>query len=460
MTTPAEKQPAGNAGGADQSAQKAEGAKAAEPPKAPAKQPSAAGPNPGEKAGPAKKPKANLPATQKPAPVAKPENPARIRELPKPKVADAPPSPRFRLRHTMLVLSFLVLFLGPLLLTLYYLFEVSADQYHSTTAFSVRSEESSSPFDALAAFTQTGGTSVSDADVLYEFMQSQPLVQNLQTEIDLITIFNKRPDDWVFHLGENPTIEDLTSFWNLMVTVSYDSGSKLIEVEARAFTPEDAQMITAGVLAQGSALINRLSQVAREDTTRFARADLEDAELRMKDVRRQIREFRNENQIINPEADVQGQAGVIAALEARLADALVQRETLLLSPTRENDPRLAQYNREVEAIRRQIEAERQTVAGETTNGGRPLAQVIGEYEELLVDREFAETAYTAALAAYEQAKAEARRQSRYLAAHIDPTLSQEPQYPTREIYALLAALILLAVWGTVVLISYNVRDRR
>ncbi|MEL6679037.1 MAG: hypothetical protein AAFQ51_10035, partial [Pseudomonadota bacterium] len=365
-------------------------------------------------------------------------------DIPAATVTAAPPSPRFRARHWLLLFSFLLMFVGPFALALYYLFEVSADQYHSTTAFSVRSEDTSSPFDALAAFTQTGGTSVSDADVLYEFIQSQPLVQRLQEELDLVEMFNKRPDDWVFHLGEDPTIEELTWFWNLMVTISYDSGAKLIEVEARAFTPEDARSITAGVLAEGSALINRLSQVAREDTTRFARADLDEAEQRLKDMRRQIREFRNENQIINPEADVQGQAGVIAALEAQLADALVRRGTLVLSPTRENDPRIAQLDREIEAIRAQIDAERNTVAAEATNGGRPLAEVIGEYEELLVDREFSETAYTSALAAYEQAKAEARRQSRYLAAHIDPTLSQEPQYPTRVIYAAVAGLILLA----------------
>ncbi len=39
--------------------------------------------------------------------------------------------------------------------------------------------------------------------------------------------------------------------------------------------------------------------------------------------------------------------------------------------------------------------------------------------------EFAEVAYTTALASYDGAQAEARRQSRYLAAHVQPSLAQK-----------------------------------
>ena len=86
--------------------------------------------------------------------------------------------------------------------------------------------------------------------------------------------------------------------------------------------------------------------------------------------------------------------------------------------------------------------------------------MIGDYEELLVDLEFSETAYKAALASEEQARAEARRNSRYLAVHIQPTLSQEPQYPQRYILSALVVAFLFALWSVAVLIAYNIRDRR
>jgi capsular polysaccharide transport system permease protein len=78
----------------------------------------------------------------------------------------------------------------------------------------------------------------------------------------------------------------------------------------------------------------------------------------------------------------------------------------------------------------------------------------------VVDREFAEQSYTVALATYQQAQAEARRRHRYLAAHIEPTLSEEPQYPDRPLLIAAIFLLALAAWTILVLAGYNIRDRR
>ncbi len=85
---------------------------------------------------------------------------------------------------------------------------------------------------------------------------------------------------------------------------------------------------------------------------------------------------------------------------------------------------------------------------------------LGEFEELVVDREFAEQSYTLALATYQQAEAEARRRHRYLAAHIEPTLSEDPEYPDRPLLIAAVFLLALAAWSILVLAGYNIRDRR
>jgi len=77
-----------------------------------------------------------------------------------------------------------------------------------------------------------------------------------------------------------------------------------------------------------------------------------------------------------------------------------------------------------------------------------------------VNREFAETAYTAALATYDQALAEARRKSRYLAAYIKPTLAEAAEYPQREILLAVTAFFLLVGWAIAALVFYSLRDRR
>ena len=60
----------------------------------------------------------------------------------------------------------------------------------------------------------------------------------------------------------------------------------------------------------------------------------------------------------------------------------------------------------------------------------------------------------------DQALAEARRKSRYLAAYIRPTLAEASKYPkTIELLAI-TGFVLMAIWGIGVLIYYSVRDRR
>ena len=58
------------------------------------------------------------------------------------------------------------------------------------------------------------------------------------------------------------------------------------------------------------------------------------------------------------------------------------------------------------------------------------------------------------------AQAEARRKSRYLAAHIRPTLAETAEYPRRLVLMALVAFFSFGLWTLGVLIYYSVRDRR
>ena len=102
-----------------------------------------------------------------------------------------------------------------------------------------------------------------------------------------------------------------------------------------------------------------------------------------------------------------------------------------------------------------------TFASQEVGGlGKDYPTLMAEYEGLIVDREYAETAYRAALTALDAARAKISRQSRYLATYVEPTLSQEAEYPQREILAGLAALFLVLAWSIMALVYYSLRDRR
>lgn len=364
---------------------------------------------------------------------------------------------RFHRRHAVLILSFLLMVVLPAAYANWYLHARAADQYASNLAFSIQSE-SGPPVSVLADFlggSDSGGAD--DGDVLYGFIQSQNLVEKMEAQLGLRERYNRRADvDWYFSLGDDPSIETLVDYWQNMVLVSLDAG--IIEVEVRAFDPKDAQEIAQAVLDDSTLLINRLSEKAREDAVRDSRDYLDETAQRVRDVRTRIAALRSDSQIVDPTLDLQGLMGRVGELEAALTT-----EELRLDQLREfaaeSDSRVTTAKRKIKSLETAIAVEREKLASSETAGGA-LSSSVGRFEELTVDKELAERAYAVALDSFETAKVEARRQQRYLSAHIQPTLSQTPQYPERYLLGALVVAFLFLGWVVLVMISYNVKDRR
>lgn len=367
-------------------------------------------------------------------------------------------------RHWGVLASLALLVVLPVLVSAWYLWTRAADQYASHVGFSVRTEEVGSAIELLGGVTSLSGSSSSDTDILYKFLQSQELVAAVDAQLDLRRIWATADPsvDPVFAYHGPGTIEDLRAHWQRKVAISYDSHSGLIDLRVLAFAPQDAQAIAHAVFEESSAMINALSALAREDAIGYAREELSQAEARLKTARLALNTFRNRTQIVDPSIDAQGQMGLLTTLQAQQAEAMIELD-LLRETTRAGDSRILQGERRITVIEARIAEERRKLglgsrAGEAD--GRVFADLVGEYETLVVDLEFARQSYTAALAAFDAARNEARRQSRYLAAHVQPTLAEQAEYPQRVLVLGLIALFAVLFWSSCVLVGYALRDRR
>ena len=235
------------------------------------------------------------------------------------------------------------------------------------------------------------------------------------------------------------------------------SNAGIIEVRVNAFTPEDAHAIAEAILEESSKVVNELSDQAHHDAVRYSRRSSTQTEGHLRDVRQQIATFRREHRMIDPSADVRSQAGIINALQSELARAMVERD-MILTYADPKDQRVAQADRRIDAISKRVESERDAM--ESGGVRDALPDVVGQYEALRTDLAIASTAYTRTLAGYVAAEAESRRQTRYLAPHIQPTMAEESLYPKRLTLAGMATLFLFLGWGITVLIYYNVRDNK
>jgi capsular polysaccharide transport system permease protein len=402
---------------------------------------------------------------QAPQPEGKPKRKARGRKAVQnhdqgtPYVPPPPASPaKLKTRHWGIVISFFIIVLLPISLSSWYFYTRAVDQYASTLGFTVRSEDTSSALDLLGGFGQAlGGGGTHDSDVLFEFISSQELVRAINNDLDLRRKFSEHAEqDPLMSFDTEGTIEDLTDFWQRMVRVSYDSGSGLIELRVLAFRPEDAQEIARAIYDKSSTMINALAASARADATRYAQEDLDLAVERLKSAREALTAFRLANELVDPNADIQAQMGLMSTLQTQQAEAMIEFD-LISETANSNNPRLEQAKRRLDVIGLRIDQERQKFGNGP--GGEQFATTISEFERLSVDREYAETTYAAALTALDSSRAEANRQSRYLAAYIQPTLAEKSEFPQREIIIALVALFSFLLWATASLIYYAMRDR-
>ena len=374
-------------------------------------------------------------------------------------VAPAARPARMRLRHWLVMLSFVIFVTVPLSGAAFYLYAFAADQYTSKVGFSVRKEEAGSAVETLVGLTGISGSSSTDTDILYHFIQSQKLVKTIDTETDLHRIYGKPKQDIFFRLDEDASIEKLVDYWLRMVRIFYDPNTGLIEIEVRAFDPDDAQLIAQKIFDLSSDRINQLSSIARADTTSYATQELDQAVDRLKEARQTLTRFRNETQIVDPSADIQGRMGLVNSLQVQLAEALIELD-LLSEATSDTDPRVAQASRKIEVIEIRIAAERGKLGVRGEGGQEAFADLVGQFESLQVDLEFAEKSYLSALAAYDSAVFDAGRKSRYLAAYVEPTLAEQAIHPRRKIILAVLAVLLFGSWATLVLIYYSLKDRR
>ncbi|MDQ2067263.1 sugar transporter [Xinfangfangia sp. CPCC 101601] len=365
---------------------------------------------------------------------------------------------RLRARHIGLLISFLLFVALPLMASAWYLWVRAADQYASTLGFSVHQENGASAISLLSGFSSFSGSSSTDTDIIHSYINSQQLVTEIDAAIDLRRVWSRPAGDVIYRFDPSGTTEDLLDYWREMVNVYYDSTTRLIEVRVLAFDPVEAQQISTLIFEKSTLMINELNAIAVEDTLRYSRDELNRSHETVIKSRQAVTAFRDKYQIVDPESDLTLQAALIGELQQQLTQAVIDLD-VLRDGALPSDPRLAPLERRVRVIEERLKSERAKFGLSSTTGGL-YPDMMADYERLAADREFAEASYLAARAGYEVAQADAVRKSRYLAAHVLPTLAESSRYPDRPVTLAAIGVFLFMIWSIGALLYYSLRDRR
>ncbi len=343
--------------------------------------------------------------------------------------------------------SLIACVVAPTLVAALYYGLIASGQYVAEARFAVRSSEpvASDLLGTLTGIPGPGGSS-QDSFAVRDYILSREGIEAISQHLDVRAIFRRDGTDWLSRLSADAPIEDVVEYWAQMIDVIFEPATGISTLRVRAFSPEDAQTLAAALLTEGELLVNRLSERARRDALSFAEAEVERAEQRLTEARRQLTEFRNQRQMLDPARAAEGRLGLVSSLEGEVSRAQAELSTLRSYMHPSAAPIVSLESR-IGALKDQIRVEERKLASRQANGLELMSTVVADYERVSGEHGFAERAYLSALTGLEAARAEALRQSRYLVSFVQPRLPEDATRPRRLLAIVTVFCSACVVWA-------------
>ena len=333
-----------------------------------------------------------------------------------------------------------LLFLSPTLLAGGYYGLIASGRYVSHAVFLVRTASKPAGDTGLGAFLSMAGLGRAEDDTftVQKFLQSRDALHKLQAQMPIAEMYGRDGVDW---LSRYPSIiygssnEDLFRFYQRMTLVTYNSTTGLTSLDAEAFRPDDALRISRALLSMGEDLVNEVNARIRQDAVGSAEGEVKHGEARLTDAQIAITAFQNRETMIDPVSN----SVIVSEIVGKLQGDLAQQQARIadMRAASPNNPSLPVLQRQADVTRQQIAREQERV----TTAKEGLADKLGVYQRLTLEREFATKALGIATAALDTARTESRRKQLYIERVVEPELSDMPTLPMRSWTVFTVALV-------------------
>jgi capsular polysaccharide transport system permease protein len=341
--------------------------------------------------------------------------------------------------------------------TLYYGL-IASDVYISESRFVVRSPQHQSQTSVVGALLQSSGFSRAQDDTypIIDFITSRDALLDLNKGGRIQAAYGKRDIDWLSRfpgMGSNESFEELLKYYQRsIVSISYDTAGAIATLRVSGFSSEDAQKINERLLELSENVVNRLNKRAEHDMVDFAEHEVSIARDHAKDAAIALSQFRNQRSVFDPEK----QSTIGFQLVGKLQDQLIAAKGQLvqLRSVSPQNPQIQMVQARIGVIEREIDQASKSISG----GSNSLSDKSVTYEQLALNREFADRQLTSALASLESARVEAQRQQLYLERVVQPNSPDKAMEPRRlkSIFEVFALGMIL--WGIASLLIAGVRE--
>ncbi|HEY6722707.1 MAG TPA: hypothetical protein VI197_01715 [Polyangiaceae bacterium] len=343
----------------------------------------------------------------------------------------------------------------PTVLASFYYFFVASSQYESVSLFTVQSAEARGMVGLETLIGAVPGAAAHDTLAVRDFITSRDMLSLLERQLKLSEHYADPVSDWWARLTNRSNSEDTYDYYREMVQVDHDSTSGVLTLRVRAFGPDYASKVAEAVLSESEKMVNHLSERARSDQTKVAQAEVAKAEQRLSKARLAIVELQREHVEFNPQQTATEAFALRGELKGELAMARAElmEARAFMQP---NAPKVVALEERVRSLSAQVAEESRRLVN--PKGDKGLTNSMAEFDAVMVEKEFAQSAYQSALTSLELARSEASRQHRYLATIAKPSVPNAETHPKRVRGVVTVVLLSAMLLGIVMLLVEAVRE--
>lgn len=344
--------------------------------------------------------------------------------------------------------------------SIYYGF-IASNQYVAEFRFTVT--DTSNPVTSagsgiLAMLGSSGGAGNSNNYLVTDYLVSRQAAEELQKRIDVRELYSSAGIDWWSRFNKQLPMENFVKYWQEMMNAHYDQITGIATAQVRAFTPQDALLIANTLVKLSEELVNRIANRSENDAVRFAAKEVEQAEDRLRNLRAQLTAYRNKVGVIDPTTSVvASNSTLIQTLRANLAQLETQLTILQSQNLLPNAPAIVILKSQINSTKQQLSATEAAVGH--SKDGSALSTVVGEYETLNLEVQFAQTMLTSTMQALDQARANAAAQHLYITPFVRPSLPQSSTYPHRLLSIGIVAALSFIIWVISLAIGRSIFER-
>lgn len=361
------------------------------------------------------------------------------------------------------IISFCLCVVLPTILAAVYFIGFASKQYVVEWRFTVR-DTNTATTTSSAASTLTallGGSSsasLPDNYMVAEYIKSEQAVIDLDKRIGLRARYERPDIDFWSRFDSTLPLEKFVRYWTYMVRASFDQITGTSVAQVRAFSAADAYLIGQTLVELTEDLVNEVAQRPLREAVHYAEAEVARAESRMKKVRVDLAEYRNTAAVIDPNSSVVlSNATVASSLRQMIAQYQADMGTMMQGGLGQNASQVQGIKRRIKATQDQLKEVESDIA-RRKEGNDPLSQVVGRYEELDVERQFAQNLLQSTVQSLEQARANAMARRVFVVPFVQPVLPESSTYPNRAVSILTVAGACLLLWTIALLVGRSIRE--